>query len=86
MHEPTLITVEAEIARVTAQRDGEDANQRQQDAWLARRYTTLTEAGMAPRLAAKIVTEYQRLLWGAPFHNTEVIVHEMGENDDERDQ
>ena len=65
MADPTPITVETEIARVTAQRDGEDANQRQQDAWLARRYTTLTEAGMDPSAAAEIVAEYQGYLWGA---------------------
>ena len=64
MTEPTPSIVETEIARVTAQRDGDDANQRQQDTWLARRYTTLTAAGMAPEAAAEIVAEYQGYLWG----------------------
>ena len=80
--DPTPITVETEIARVTAEYDGDDANQRQQDGWLARRYTMLTAAGMAPRAAARIVAEYQRMLWGAPFHDTEVIIHEMGGDDE----
>ena len=64
MTEPTPSIVETEIARVTAQRDGDDANQRQQDTWLARRYRTLTAAGMAPETAAEIVAEYQGYLWG----------------------
>ena len=55
---------ETEIARVTAERDGMDASQRQQDGWLARRYTTLLAAGMAPEAAAEIVAEYQGYLWG----------------------
>lgn len=64
MTDPTPSLVDAEIARVTAQRDGEDASQRQQDGWLARRYQTLIEAGMAPDKAAEIVAEYQAHLWG----------------------
>ena len=64
MTEPTPSLMEAEIARVTAQRDGEDASQRQQDTWLARRYVVLTNAGMAPEAAAEIVAEYQGYLWG----------------------
>ena len=64
MTEPTPNLVETEIARITAQRDGEDASQRQQDTWLARRYATLIAAGMAPDAAASIVSEYQAHLWG----------------------
>lgn len=64
MTDPTTSMMDAEIARVTAQRDGEDAIQRQQDGWLARRYMVLTTAGMAPDKAAEIVSEYQAHLWG----------------------
>ena len=56
--------VDDELTRLTAQMDQADASQRQQDAWLARRYTTLTGAGMPPEQAAEIVAEFQGYLWG----------------------
>ena len=74
MTEPTMI--DAEIVRITAQMDQADAHQAQQDTWLARRYTTLTTAGMAPAAAAEIVAEYQAHLW-CPT----VTVIGMGEDD-----
>ena len=56
--------VDDELTRLTARMDQADASQRQQDAWLARRYTTLTDAGMPPEQAAEIVAEFQGYLWG----------------------
>lgn len=61
---PGETLVDRELARVTARLDGEDASQRQQDAWLARRYQTMIGAGMDPQHAADMVSEYQGYLWG----------------------
>ena len=80
MTDPTPITVETEIARVTAERDGADAWQRQQDGWLARRYTTLTGAGMPPEQAAEIVAEYQGYLWGTSDAAIVLSLDDMGED------